>query len=280
LLVIHSSRESTSILSCYIKVVSLDSTLPYEALSYTWCKQDDGYSQCNEKKLGIRRNLRTALTRLCGTVAQRVIWTDAICINQEDGNEKASQIKLMREIYHKATRVLVWLGEDVGDKAEQAFDRIRRVAQPKNNLSSPEDAWWDPVAAFYRCAWFPRLWVFQEITMAISADLYWGGSSISWRTVGHASTRIRTQHYLTTLYHNMPNVFNTFLFWKWSRIAGYSHQHESLLYMLQVTRRLQCTFQKDRIHSLSGFATLESQQTARASRTHAGGVPKMCSTST
>jgi hypothetical protein len=64
-----------------------------------------------------------------------------------------------------------------------------------------------------------------------------------------------TQHYQTTLYHIMPNVFNAFLFWKWSRIAGYSHQHDSLLYMLQVTRRLQCTFQKDRIQALSGFAT-------------------------
>jgi hypothetical protein len=95
-----------------------------------------------------------------------------MCINQDNGKEKASQIKLMREVYHKATRVLVWLGEDVGDKAEQAFDQIRRVAQPENDLPSPEDSWWDPVAEFYRCVWFSRLWVFQEITVAISADLY------------------------------------------------------------------------------------------------------------
>jgi hypothetical protein len=172
LLVIHLSRESTSILSCYLKAVSLDSAPPYEALSYTWCKQDDGYLQCNGKKMGIRRNFRTAPTRLRGTVPQRVIWTDDMCINQDNGKEKASQIKLMREIYHKATCVLVWLGEDVGAKAEQAFDQIRRVAQPENNLPSPEDSWWDPVAGFYRCVWFSRLWVFQEITMAISADLY------------------------------------------------------------------------------------------------------------
>lgn len=86
--------------------------------------------------------------------------------------EKANQIKLIREIYNKVTRVPVWLGEDVGGKAEQAFDRIGRIAQPENNAPSPEDSKWDLVAAFYRCAWFSRLWVFQEITMATSADLY------------------------------------------------------------------------------------------------------------
>lgn len=256
LLVIHPSQESTSRLSCHLKVVSLDSVPPYEALSYTWCKQDDGYLKCNGKKLGVRRNLREALTRLRGTVVQRMIWTDAICINQHDEEEKARQIELMQEIYNKATRVLVWLGEDVDRKAERAFGRIYRISQPENIIPPPEDPWWDPVAAFYRCAWFSRLWVFQEITMATSADLHWGAYSISWRTVGSASTQIRTRHYQAILHHSMLNVYNAFLFWKLSKIGGYSHQHESLLYMLQVTRRLRCTFQKDRINALSGFANV------------------------
>ncbi|KAH6613195.1 heterokaryon incompatibility protein-domain-containing protein, partial [Boeremia exigua] len=131
LLVIHPSRESTSTLSYHLKVVPLDSTPPYEALSYTWCKQSDGYLQCDGKNFSIRRNLREARTRLCGTVVQRIIWTDAICINQDDMEEKASQIKLMREFYNKATRILVWLGEDVGGKAEKHSTGSAGLLSPK-----------------------------------------------------------------------------------------------------------------------------------------------------
>jgi hypothetical protein len=257
-MVIHPSQKSTSSLSCHLKIVSLDSTPPYEALSYTWCKQESGYLQCDGKRLRIRQNLRDALTRLRSTVVQRVIWTDAICINQHDEEEKANQIGLMREIYNKATRVLVWLGEDVNCKAEKAFDRIGKIAQPKNNIPSPEDSWWDPVAAFYKCAWFSRLWVFQEITMAISANFHWGALSISWGTVRSASTRIRTQYYHAILHHSILNVYNAYLFWKLSKIRGYSDQQESLLYMLQVTRRLHCTFQRDRVHALAGFAAVNT----------------------
>jgi hypothetical protein len=35
--------------------------------------------------------------------------------------------------------------------------------------------------------------------------------------------------------------------------GGSSHQHESFLYMLQVTRRLQCSHQRERIYALLGF---------------------------
>ena len=38
------------------------------------------------------------------------LWIDALCINQDDAVEKGQQVKLMHEIYTKATQVLVWLG--------------------------------------------------------------------------------------------------------------------------------------------------------------------------
>jgi hypothetical protein len=91
--------------------------------------------------------------------------------------------------------------------SEQAFDRIGKIAQPETNVPSPKDCWWDLVAAFYRCAWFSRLWILQKIITATSADLYWGALSIAWRTVGYASTRIRTQRYQATLYHLMPIIY-------------------------------------------------------------------------
>jgi hypothetical protein len=38
------------------------------------------------------------------------MWIDAISINQDDIPEKNNQVALMSEIFHKAERVLIWLG--------------------------------------------------------------------------------------------------------------------------------------------------------------------------
>jgi hypothetical protein len=40
------------------------------------------------------------------------LWADAICINQEDTSERASQIQLMRCTYSLAKVVLAWLGDN------------------------------------------------------------------------------------------------------------------------------------------------------------------------
>jgi hypothetical protein len=258
LFVIHPSQEGTSTLSCHLEVTFLNSTPFFEALSYRWCEQDGGYLRCNGKRLGVKQNLKAALMRFRSTDSQRVIWADAICIDQSNEGEKKNQISLMREIYNKALRVLVWLGEDVDCKAKQAFDHITMIARPGSGIPSLEESWWRPVATFYSCEWFSRLWVFQEIAVASSADFFWGDSTIPWETVGHATTRIRTQHYRAILHHSMLSVFNAYLFWKRSMTGGSSHQHEPLLYMLQVTRQLQCSRQKDRIYALLGFLYAES----------------------
>ena len=42
-----------------------------------------------------------------------MLWVDAVCINQSDIEERGHQVKLMRRIYKNATRVLIWIGEDI-----------------------------------------------------------------------------------------------------------------------------------------------------------------------
>lgn len=43
------------------------------------------------------------------------IWADAVCINQNDAAERSAQIPLMREIYHSASSVQIWLGATTAD---------------------------------------------------------------------------------------------------------------------------------------------------------------------
>ena len=99
-----------------IRVWLLDEAPPYEALSYCWGPvQPICFLHLNEKKLAITPNLHSALYHISMTRKNSLtIWVDAVCINQGDNTEKAEQVSLMREIYERASRTVVWLGPAEG----------------------------------------------------------------------------------------------------------------------------------------------------------------------
>lgn len=65
-----------------------------------------------------------------GPTEERVLWIDAVCINQADDIEKTHQVGLMTEIYKGTWRGIVWLG-DFEDDA---------VAKPRTSLTSSQDS--------------------------------------------------------------------------------------------------------------------------------------------
>ena len=88
--------------------VSLTWRARYEALSYTW--GDPKITKpviCSGKKIEITANLHSALYHLRYPDRQRILWVDALCINQEDDNDKETQVQRMGRIYSKAQRVLI-----------------------------------------------------------------------------------------------------------------------------------------------------------------------------
>ena len=92
---------------------------PFEALSYFWGDETiktpiivSGY------RLEVTENLKLALIHLRDSKTPRTIWIDAICINQQDDNEKALQVAEMTAIYSKAQQTIVWLGEERDSSGE------------------------------------------------------------------------------------------------------------------------------------------------------------------
>jgi hypothetical protein len=83
----------------------------YDALSYVW-----GYSKgdqriiCENKQVLVTQNCDSALRQLRSKTRKRRIWVDAICINQEDVNDRNHQVDMMDLVYKKAKRVHIWLG--------------------------------------------------------------------------------------------------------------------------------------------------------------------------
>ncbi|KAJ4295146.1 hypothetical protein N0V90_007156 [Kalmusia sp. IMI 367209] len=101
--------------------VDLDSPshLPYEAISYTWGAYYDfeinkgAWTEqiiCNGRWIRITRSLFHALSMFRRTDRARIIWADALCINQNDEDEKGHQVGLMQQIYKSAFHVLIWIG--------------------------------------------------------------------------------------------------------------------------------------------------------------------------
>src|SRR2546421_3961507 len=100
-------------ITCLVKHVRLTEPPPYEALSYSWGDPTPSFRvYCDGKHLTISKSLYIALGNLRSTTTSRVLWADAICINQQDLAERGQQVRLMRKVYEKAARVIVWLGEE------------------------------------------------------------------------------------------------------------------------------------------------------------------------
>ena len=116
-------------LRCELEVNDLDDAPPFEAISYVWGNPEPGrVVVCNEHAKKVTPNLGIALERLRYEYAERLVWIDAICVNQSDFMERSQQVKLMKEIYSQAWRVVVWLGEDEEDNAETTIRMIENAA--------------------------------------------------------------------------------------------------------------------------------------------------------
>lgn len=131
---------------CTLVKSTIEGNLPYEALSYVWGDSANPIPvSINGHTLHITRNLDTTLRHLrrrssyrdatdAGSdtpaanlpIGTRRIWVDALCINQNDVQERGEQVKLMFDLYSHAARVLIWLGE-AQDESDLAMDLIYQL---------------------------------------------------------------------------------------------------------------------------------------------------------
>ena len=99
-------------LRCTIQHERLEGSRPYEALSYCWGLLESQVNvECDGQVIPVTVNCSAALLQLRHRFRRRVLWIDALCINQTSDTDKAAQIPLMGQIYSAADRVLVWLGD-------------------------------------------------------------------------------------------------------------------------------------------------------------------------
>ncbi|KAI0141584.1 heterokaryon incompatibility protein-domain-containing protein [Xylariaceae sp. FL1272] len=162
----------------------------YEALSYCW--GDPGTTKpilVDGGVLEVTVNLRSALRHLRLPDEPRVLWIDAICIDQSNVDERSHQVKLMRDIYRSAEQVVVWLGRSE-DHTENTFTLLKALAKESEDskttvrnmvrevqLSSDQQG---RIEEIVEQPWFRRSWTVQEILLAKKCIVLSGWQSVSW----------------------------------------------------------------------------------------------------
>ncbi|KAM0240122.1 hypothetical protein ACHAP5_008097 [Fusarium lateritium] len=147
----------------------------------------------------IASNLHQALLHLRHPRRTRILWVDAICINQDDSKERGQQVQLMRNIYAEAKQVIAWLGEGTRESTSAFTYLSKDPGSNRRGLLSNET--WEPVGLdfiiephktdHYRedlaCLikllerpWFRRLWVLQEVVHGKNVIVMAGNETVSW----------------------------------------------------------------------------------------------------
>lgn len=156
------SSDENSRIECRLIACSLlgsGRTHPYEALSYVWGPEDNTESiYIDGDEHSVRANLHQALSHLRDGFLERIVWIDAICINQGDNSEKGQQVQSMAKIYAKASRVVIWLG-DAADNSDQALEAIRAAAEEQRLDQPIDETNQQAILNLLGREWFQRIWV-------------------------------------------------------------------------------------------------------------------------
>ncbi|KAH6638919.1 heterokaryon incompatibility protein-domain-containing protein [Boeremia exigua] len=173
-------------LRCHITECHDRQTTRYEALSYAWGEpgNDDIILVCNSANnreccIPIRRNLGDGLRRLRLT-KPRTLWIDALCINQDDLDEKMHQVAHMGRIYREASAVVVWLGEDESWDLVKIFLPIWQTVYEYGRLHHQKlESDVHRVPRLLGISWFSRVWILQEFLLARSVYFQMGSHEFS-----------------------------------------------------------------------------------------------------
>jgi hypothetical protein len=212
----------------------------YEALSYTWGSEDSQNAiLLDGKTFLVRDNLWEALIRLRMRDEERVLWIDAICINQDDISERNQQVRIMPHIYTRAQVVLVWLG---------SADGIEGMKKPEEERIE-KHGWGifrDVFKEMRTVDYWNRVWIIQEIGKARRIRIHYDSTEMDWETF-ISTMRQRSRHEFTPLKDCLPLKLADQMLDKYG--DGYKLEN-----LLKAHQKALCRDVRDKIYGFMGLA--------------------------
>jgi hypothetical protein len=184
------------------------------AVSYEWGSNVRQHEiSCDGRILKVTANLALLLSKFRKPRSSQLLWIDALCINQDDLDERSQQVSIMGNIYKNAKVVFMWIGDEV-PLTKDALSMIRRLAKEccvlklepglgpfdydKYEPSDPsakqrieeiltEPSWPAVTNLLSSRSYFLRLWVIQEVVLSSKAVVACGDQRIDWKTFFEAA---------------------------------------------------------------------------------------------
>jgi hypothetical protein len=268
-LVVLEAGTSEDVIRCHLVNSSLSENPDYEALSYTW---GDTQPACeillDGQIMSIRQNLCFALYHLRSEFEDRVLWIDAICIDQGSTSERNHQVRQMGGIYRHASTVLVWLGlptensriamEWIEDSSiprqsplglKERLDSVSASQITRNQLER-----WQALHDFCAREYWHRVWIVQEVVLAQRIILHCGDDTARWAG-------------LENLFRDYDLLYKPRAALKWARrflksLAIQLHHLRSmhrgygcnLGQLMSLTKESRCSDARDKVYALLGLA--------------------------
>jgi hypothetical protein len=197
-----------------------DSAISYDALSYTWDSNEMCASiKINGTTLDVTQNLYLALQYLRSQETDRILWVDAICIDQINEKERGHQVQQMGDIYSQAHLVILWLGPAT-DETGVLMNSLKQLEQESikyacKDWKRTDERWktlWSSIQPMLKDRhwnlesrqragldfllgrpWFKRVWILQEVANAKRAIVCSGTKFVSARIFALAPLLVKTK---------------------------------------------------------------------------------------
>jgi hypothetical protein len=261
-----------------IEHVSVDSPGKFSAISYAWGIAD--YSQALTTPTGpiiITMSLFSVLKEIREKGDRPLLWVDAVCIDQENSDEKVTQIRLMRTIYSKAFDVVAWLGHEEHNSSQviKTLCELRSLSQKPDSLITgvstpvslswrnlkipdPEDNIWAYTNRFLSRTWFQRVWIVQELVLPSKVVLMCGSSTLDWEDLIEALAICERELFATnpevSTLRLMPSAAPAYRLEETRQLYHGQTSRCGLLELLQKFSHTQATNPYDRLFGLLGLA--------------------------
>lgn len=186
-------------IECELLHTSLENPRSYIAISYAWGDAEETRNIIlNGHEFPVTENLWAALQRLRSRSFPVIIWADALCINQQNVNERSLQVQAMANIYSRAYSVALWLGPEA-DNSHEAIDLMHEMLEAETKEggagwlirdiigSRRRRQYFQSLVQLFNRDYWTRLWVVQEVINAAEVKVYCGSSSVPWASYAAAS---------------------------------------------------------------------------------------------